>query len=186
MNFFCVGFFLLGIQLNFQSIFNYIIKFIGFLFLVGGIWEMEGYKKDYNKFYKPTIFATIWSVLSIIIVAVLNRFDNSKICIQSSEVFLGSFLTIAMLLIEMRIIKQFDCDSELKAKTIELDKLKNSWNKFAFFTVLGVIFNIFNIVPVNSIMNISALAMAISRIIMYVFALIVTVKIIKIRNDYYR
>lgn len=99
---------------------------------------------------------------------------------------MGTLVTVLTLLIQNKIIKLLLKDDNLIDCPANIIELQRSWKKLMFFTALSVAFNIFNIIPIRIVMDISALLMAVSRIIMYIFAIIVIVKLVKVRNDYYR
>ena len=185
MNFFFVGYLLLSIQFNFSYAYSFIMKIIGLLFLVGGIWEMSDYKKEYKKLYKPIAICMSFSLITIICFILFQFIDNNFV-LQIFQVIMGTLVTVLTLLIQNKIIKLLLKDDNLIDCPANIIELQRSWKKLMFFTALSVAFNIFNIIPIRIVMDISALLMAVSRIIMYIFAIVVIVKLVKVRNDYYR
>ena len=185
MNFFCVGFLLLAFQLNVSFVSNYVVKLIGMLFLAGGIWEMSAYRKKYNDLLKSVFTVSFGLLIAIIVLLIFKVVSIPQTASQIIEVTIGSVFTILAILIQNKIIDLMVEDNELVVYVEEVHRLQKSWKMLVFFTLSGVVLNVFNIVPVNIVKDVSALLMVFSRIVMYVYALIVFIKFIKIRNDYY-
>ena len=186
MNFFCIGFFILAFQLNFSWATGYIVKLVGALFILGGVWEMTSYSQNYKKLYVPSVFGIVLSAVSIIVFAVMNVVKFTGDIRLILGLVMGILVTVYMLLVQYKILMLFQNDNKLTFDLPAVETLISGWKWFALFTVCGLVFNIFNVIPNETVSNFAGVAMAISRIIMYVLALTVLWRFNKVRYGFYK
>ncbi|MGN1133870.1 MAG: hypothetical protein ACI4RN_05370 [Oscillospiraceae bacterium] len=186
MNFFCIGFFILAFQLNFSWATGYIFKLVGALFILGGVWEMSSYDQKYKKLYAPSYAGIVLSAIPMIIFSVMNVMKIKGNLRLALGLALGILVTVYMLLVEYKILRLFQNDNKLTFDLPAVKTLISGWKWFALFTVFGLVFNIFNVMPNETVANFAGVAMAVSRIIMYILALTVLWRFNKVRYGFYK
>ena len=186
LNFFCVGFFITAIQLNLSWTVNYIIKLIGMLFIFGGVCEMGEYSRKFKGFSNPVKNLTALSAVAAIVFAVLGIIQPHKTVKNILGIVIGGILILITLFVQKQILDTIAEDRDIVNDLSEVRRLKDVWVKLAFFTLGSLVFNIFNLVPVKLLADISGVGMAVSRIVMYIMAIVMLWRFNSVRVDYYK
>lgn len=186
MNFFCVGFFVTAFQLNMSWSANYIIKPIGLMFIFGGLWEMSHYNKDYKKLLTSVKWIILMSILPAIVFPLLNIFKANATFLNIFGLIIGSFIAIIILWFQKKILDVIVKDKDSVNDYSAVIRLKGTWKKLVYFTLASIAFNAFNIIPVRLIADVAGLGMAICRVIMYIFAILMLWHFTKVSTDFYK
>lgn len=186
MNFLCMGFFILSIQLNFSWTINYILKLIGMLFLIIGVKEMSEYHGAYKQLMKLVRIISDITGAAFIAIFILNFLNISGALMNVLGLIIGAVVTAAVILPQKKIIDMLWADDNVVNDTVGVKLLKSAWTKLIYFTFAGLVCNVFNIIPVKAVADTAGLAMAVCRIIMYIFALVMLWRFNKVRSDFYK
>ncbi|MGN0601656.1 MAG: hypothetical protein ACI4I7_02975 [Oscillospiraceae bacterium] len=162
------------------------MKLVGLLFIFGGIWEMSDRNTDYKQLYKPTVIISALTFISGAVFSVIHFVGVSGSTVNILGLAIGSVITLITILLQKKALDLLCADTEAVNDVSLLKSLKSAWLKMVYFTLAGLFFNVFNIVPVRIIADYSGVAMAVCRIIMYVMALTMLWRFNKLRIDYYR
>lgn len=185
MNFFCVAFFITALQINISSWVNYIIKFVGFLFFIGGILEISGLNQSFRRFLNPA--KTLAGISGMITVCFLiySFTGVSAGVVNVTGIITGTVLTLSALGFEKSLLKSISDEKELINDLSLVKRFIKSWDKLAVITIINLIFDLVNrVVTVKMVTDLAGLFMAVSKIIMYIFALIILFSANKIRVDF--
>ena len=186
MNIFCVGFFMTSIQLNLSWFSNYIVKFVGLLFMLGGVFEMKEHNVGYKKL-SPNLTSLIsLTAVAAVIFGINNFVQINKTAVNILGLVIGGIVTVLIVLFQKKIMDLMINDKDLVNDFSNVKRLKATWQKLVYFTLAGLFFNVFNILPVSMIAALSGVGMAVCRIVMYIFALTMLVQFIKVRTDFYK
>lgn len=185
MNFFCIAFFITAIQINISQAVNYIVKLVGLLFFMGGILEISGFNKSFKKLLPLIKILIMLSGLVSVLFLIFSFINVSSGVKNAFGIAAGTVITISALGFQKSLLKLISEDNELVNDRSNLRRFQNSWNKLAVITIANLVFDILNrVMPVNIIADLSGFMMAVSKIVMYVFALIILFSANKIRIDF--
>ncbi|MDE6148611.1 MAG: hypothetical protein K2F81_00740 [Ruminococcus sp.] len=185
MNFFCVAFFIVALQVNISESVNYIIKLVGLLFFIGGILEISGFNKSFKRFLTPVKFLVLLSALASALFLIFTFTSVTAGVKNITGIIIGTVITLLALLFQKSLLKLISDDKELVNDLSNVIRFQKSWNKLAAITIANLVFDIINrVMPVKIIADLSGLMMAVSKIVMYIFALIILFSANKIRVDF--
>lgn len=185
MNFFCIAFFITALQINISWWINYLIKLAGLLFFVGGVFEISGVNSNYKRFSRPAVILAGVSFVATTCFVLFSLADISADVINITGIIFGVIITVASLAFQKLLLRDISSDSELVSDSSSVVRFKKSWDKLAVITLFNLLCDIVNrLAPAKMVADISGLLMAISKIIMYVFALIILYQANRIRADY--
>lgn len=186
MNFFCAGFFILSIQLNFSWTINYVLKLVGMLCLIIGIKEMSEYDGAYKRLMKPVRLISDIAGAALIAIFILDFLNIGGTLMNVLGLIIGAVVTAAVILPQKNIMDMLSANDNAVNDTVGVRLLKSAWTKLIYFTFAGLVCNVFNIIPVKAVADTAGVAMAVCRIIMYVFSLVVLWRFNKVRSDFYK
>lgn len=185
MNFFSVAFFIASLQINISNSVNYIIKLLGFLFFFGGVLEVSDFNSSFKKHLNPTKGLIALSAAASAVFLILSFAHVPDTIKNISGIVFGTLVTMTALAYQKSLIKSICEDKELVNDVSNLKRFSQNWNKLAAITIANLVFDIVNrVVPVKIIVDFSGLMMAVSKIAMYIFALIILFSANKIRIDF--
>lgn len=185
MNFFCVAFFVAALQVNISESINYIIKLVGFLFFMGGILEISGFNKSFKKFLTSVRLLALMSAIASALFLAFSFIAVSSGARNIAGIFFGTVITLLALVFQKSLLKSMSNDKELVNDLSNVKRFKKSWNMLAVITVANLVFDILNrVIPIKIIADLSGFMMAISKIVMYIFALIILFSANKLRVDF--
>lgn len=185
MNFFCIAFFITAIQINISQAVNYIIKLVGLLFFMGGILEISGFNKSFKKLLPPVKVLILLSGLASAMFLIFSFTNVSSGVNNAFGIAAGTVITISALGFQKSLLKLISEDKELVNDLSNVRRFQSSWNKLAAITIANLVFDILNrVMPVRLIADLSGFMMAVSKIVMYAFALIILFSANKIRVDF--
>lgn len=185
MNFFCIAFFITAIQINISQAVNYIVKLVGLLFFMGGILEISGFNKSFKKLLPPVKVLILLSGLASAMFLIFSFTNVSSGVNNAFGIAAGTVITISALVFQKSLLKLISEDKELVNDLSNVRRFQSSWNKLAAITIANLVFDILNrVMPVRLIADLSGFMMAVSKIVMYAFALIILFSANKIRVDF--
>ena len=185
MNFFCIAFFISALQINLSLWVNYAVKFIGMLFFIGGIFEISGLNISFKKFLNPAlILAGLSAVFAVMFLAFgINSVPLNTVSISGAVV--GTAVTLFSLAFQKALIREISADEQIVNDLSLVKRFSKTWNKLAVITLANLAFDLVNrLVSVSVVADVSGLLMAISKIVMYIFALVILSSANKMRIDF--
>ena len=186
MNFFCVGFFITAFQLNMSWSANYIIKPVGLLFIFGGLWELARYNKGYKSLMPVVRNILIITALPAVFFPILTLLKINQTVLNIFGLVVGAFIALIVIGLQKQILGVMEKDKDAFNDFSLVERLKGTWKKLVWFTLASIAFNIFNLVPVRIIADLAGLGMAISRVVMYILAIIMLWRFTKVSSDFYK
>lgn len=185
MNFFCVAFFAAALQVNISESVNYIIKLVGFLFFMGGILEISGFEQSFKKLLTPVRLLVLLSAIASVLFLAFSFIGVSSGARNIAGIFFGTVITLFALVFQKSLIGLINDHRELLNDSSNVKRFKKSWNMLAVITIANLAFDILNrVMPIKIIADLSGLMMAVSKIVMYIFALIILFSANKLRVDF--
>ncbi|MDO5125393.1 MAG: hypothetical protein Q4D35_03345 [Ruminococcus sp.] len=185
MNFFCIAFFISALQINLSLWVNYAVKFIGMLFFIGGIFEISGLNISFKKFLNP---ALILAGLSAVFAVMFLAFGINSVLLNTvsiSGAVVGTAVTLFSLGFQKALIREISADEQIVNDLSLVKRFSKTWNKLAVITLANLAFDLVNrLVSVSVVADVSGLLMAISKIVMYIFALVILSSANKMRIDF--
>ena len=210
MNLYCIGTAFLLFQLNFGWISNYIVKLLGFVFMVGGTLEMldfisvKGSDKSVLSFsesqvnnvrYLKKVSLAMSGVCAVAVLCqlLMKYLSPAKFASNVISTVLGVSVT-ALSLDLFRKIYNFIHNCEMNAvtsseslvnNTANVVRLGKSFGWYALLTALNVLADVLNrFVPLDAVRDVAGVTAAISKVIMYIFLVVILVGFNKIRIDF--
>lgn len=185
MNFFCVGFFLVSIQLNINMAVHYAVQLIGMLFILGGILEIKEFNVNFKLYLNTSKLMCLLLAASSLYFVLAGIFDMSKKALNISGLAIGIVMTLLSLLFQKRLICGISKCTDLVNDVSGLVRVKKTWTKLAVITLVGLAADIGNrVIPVEKAAAVSGTVLLFSRIVLYVAAFILLWRFNKIRTDF--
>ncbi|MBQ9375962.1 MAG: hypothetical protein IJU04_06485 [Ruminococcus sp.] len=185
MNFFCLAFFITALQINISWWGNYLIKLIGMLFFVLGILEVSCFNSGFRRFKMPAVAVAGLSAVGAVCFAVMSAAGASKNALNIAGIAFGVVVTLSALAFQKPIIRDIAADKELVNDVSLVKRFSKSWDKLAIITLANLVCDIVNrLAAAKVLVDYSGLLMAISKILMYIFALVILFQANKIRVDH--
>lgn len=185
MNFFCIAFFLTSLQINISWWGNYLIKLVGMLFFVGGVLEISGFNKSFKRFLMPSEMLSSVSAVATVVFSILSFKNASVGVLNVTGAVTGTIVTLTTLGFQKMLLKDISADGELVNDMSQVGRFVKSWDWLAILTIVNLVCDILNrLVSVKVVADTAGLLMAISKILMYIFALVILFRANKVRVDF--
>lgn len=185
MNFFNVGFVLLSLQFNFNWILNYVVKLVGVMFMLSGIKEISAFYSGYGKFKSGVLAVGAAAVGGTLCSALSAGGVIGESVGNVLSILFGAGSAALILVTQYKILKITAANHEIVNDPSLLYDLRKAWNKLAFFTALTVVCDVlYRLLPFGNWQTAAGTVLVFSRIIMYVYVVIMGVAFNKVRMDF--
>lgn len=210
MNLYCIGTAFLLFQLNFDWISNYVVKLLGFAFMFGGTLEMLDFisvrgsdksvldlsqaQTDNVKYLKKVSLAMGFVCAVAVLCQLLMRYlSPSAIAGNVISTILGVSVT-ALSVDLFRKVYNFIHNCEMNAvtsseslvnNTANVVRLGKSFGWYSILTALNLVSDVLNrFVSSGSVRDIAGICVAVTKIAMYIFLVVIVVGFNKLRVDF--
>lgn len=185
MNFLSVGFVLCAMNFNLGWEMNYGVRLAGALFMLAGLAEADSVSEGFKAF-RGRVMGIAGISAGGLAVTLLLRFGviPEKLRHPLGIVF-GVSLAACVIWVEYRLLKHIVARHELVNDPSLLGALQKKWTRYAFFAGLSVFTEaLYRILPLSDLQAGVGAVEIISRIIMYVYVILVSLAFARVRNDF--
>lgn len=185
MNFFSVGFVLCALNFNLGWELNYVLRIVGTVFMLNGIKEADSVSEGFYRSRPLVAAAGVVSVLGMGI-ALMIRFN--ALTEAAGNVFSMIFGALALALVlagQRKILTNILAHHKLVNDPSLLGALDKVWKKYAFFAAFSVLADlIYRILPESYFQAYIGAAEVISRIIMYIYVVMLGTAFSRVARDF--
>lgn len=185
MNFLSVGFVLCALNFNMGWELNYGVRLIGALFMLAGLAEADSVSRGFSAFRQRCFLLTGISAAGLAVTLLLRYGVIPKGAENALGILFGLCTAVCVIEGEYRILRHMTAHHELVNDPSLLGGLEKVWKRYAFFAALSVFTEaLYRILPENSLQAGIGTVEVISRIIMYVYAVLLATAFAKVRHDF--
>ena len=185
MNFLSVGFVLCAMNFNLGWEMNYGVRLAGALFMLAGLAEADSVSEGFKAF-RGRVMGIAGIAAGGLAVTLLLRFGviPDKLRHPLGIIF-GASLAAFVIFAEYGLLKHIVSHHELVNDPSLLAALQKKWGRYALFAGISVFTEaLYRILPLSSFQAGVGAVEIITRIIMYVYVMHISIAFSRVRNDF--
>ncbi len=185
MNFLSVGFVLCTMNFNMGWELNYIVRLVGALFMLAGLTEADSVSQGFKAFRSRVIAITGISAGGLGFTLMLRFQLLPEALRHPVGIFFGVTLAGVVIWVQLGLLKHMTEHHELVNDPSLLGKLQKTWTRYAFFAALSVFTEaLYRLLPVTDFQAGVGAVEVISRLIMYVYVILISTAFARVRHDF--
>lgn len=164
---------------------NYVIKLAGFLFFTIGVSEAEEHTGVFSHLKKPARMSSAMCAVAAAAQLLLKLLKPADMAAN----IISILLCVATAYMSLNLFRMFyvalDKHRELVNDASNIVRLGGSFQKLALFTIVNVVCDILNrLIPIELVSTLAGVFMAVSKILLYIFLIILAFHFYKVRTDF--
>ena len=185
MNFFMVGSVFMLFMLNADWTSNYVIKLAGFVFFAVGVFESEEHTDAFSHLKKPAWTSSAMCAAAAAAQLLLKLLKPADIAANIISILLCVAVTYMSLNLFRMFYVALDKHRELVTDASNIVRLGGNFQKLALFTAVNVVCDLLNrLIPLELVSTLAGVFTAVSKILVYIFLLILAFNFYKLRTDF--
>ncbi len=185
MNFFMVGSFFMLFMLNADWASNYAVKLVGFIFFVLGTMEAADFTDAFSHIKKPAVTSAAMCAVAFAAQLLMKLLKPAAMASNIISILLFAATLYMSLNVFRMFVNALDSHRELVDDVSHIVRLQSNFNKLAIFTIINFCGDVLNrLIPLELFTTLGGVVTAISKILIYIFLLILLFSFNKLRTDF--